>query len=404
MPYQVVFLQNGCLVAQKMLKTFGTTVIAGALGGFLYCEVKYNPESVLYTHLAIPLLHKLDPENAHNISLWFLRKGIFPRATNTEDEKMLQICLWNRKFSNCIGLAAGFDKNASVTCQLFDMGFGFVEIGSVLPKEQAGNAKPRVFRLAPQSVINRMGFNSDGATVVEARLQKMCKSQHNTLGINLGKNKTSESDEQTIEDYKHGWDRFAKYADYITINISSPNTPNLRDMQQSSKLYQLLQQLSMARESSAHKPPLLVKIAPDLNKQQLEEIAACCKQFNIDGIIVSNTTIQRPTILGTQVHATEQGGLSGAALRPLALETLKQMYKLVHGSNIRLIGVGGISTGEDAYERICHGASLVQIYTAMIYQGPAVLPRIKRELKECLKRDGFTSVEQAVGSKALVKE
>lgn len=277
------------------------------------------------------------------------------------------------------------------------MGFGFIEIGSVTPEPQFGNDKPRVFRLSEdQAVINRYGFNNDGHDKVLNRIIEVKKGNFKgKIGINLGKNKESVS---PIDDYVVGIQRFGSRADYLVINISSPNTPGLRDLQHKHYLSMLLSSVIETRNLLENRPPVFVKLAPDLTFSELKDIAdvILSKQCKIDGVIISNTTVQRPETLGS-ANKTEIGGLSGQPLRLKATEMIKDMYKLTKGQ-IPIIGVGGIFSGQDAYEKIKAGASVVQIYTSLIYEGPPIVTKIKKELAELLISDGFESVAEAVGS------
>lgn len=298
---------------------------------------------------------------------------------------------------NPIGLAAGFDKNAEAVAGLDEMGFGFIEVGSVTPEPQPGNDKPRCFRLAEDNgIINRYGFNSDGMAKVQERLKnlRLDGSFKGVLGVNLGKNKTSEN---PIEDYKKGIDALGPYCDYLVINISSPNTPGLRSMQNKRELEDLLRACVDQRNKLLKPVPLVLKISPDLNESELKDIANVVqkKGTKVDALIVSNTTISRPESL-ISGHSQEVGGLSGAPVKDLSTKVISQMFKLTKGA-VPIIGVGGIGSGQDAYEKILAGASAVQIYTAIVFQGPPVVSRIKRELSELLQNDNFSSVRDAVG-------
>ncbi|MED6207908.1 hypothetical protein PIB30_040002 [Stylosanthes scabra] len=305
------------------------------------------------------------------------------------------------KFSNPVGLAAGFDKNAEAVDGLLGMGFGFVEVGSVTPVPQEGNPKPRIFRLRQEgAIINRCGFNSQGIVAVAKRLgaqhgkRKLDETSSRSptsnndvkhggkagpgiLGVNLGKNKTSED---AAADYVQGVHTLSQYADYLVINVSSPNTPGLRMLQGRKQLKDLVKKIQAARDEmqwgDEGPPPLLVKIAPDLSKDDLEDIAAVAVALNLDGLIISNTTISRPDAVSSNPLASESGGLSGKPLFDLSTKILKEMYILTRGK-IPLIGCGGISSGEDAYKKIRAGATLVQLYTAFAYGGPALIPQIK---------------------------
>jgi dihydroorotate dehydrogenase len=344
--------------------------------------------------LARPLLGLIDPETAHRLTVRALALGLGPRQ-DAPDDPILACRLWGRDFANPLGIAAGFDKQGEAPAALFALGFGFVEIGSVTPKPQPGNPKPRVFRLTEDgSVINRYGFNSDGHDAVKARLvryRERAPRPAGPLGVNLGKNKDSAD---AAADYAAGAAAFAGLADYLVVNVSSPNTPELRALQGRAELVGLLERVRAALPTPA--PPLLLKIAPDLTEEDRRDIAATALDLALDGLIVSNTTIQRPPGLESRYRG-EAGGLSGRPLAPLALAALGAMYRLTEG-RIPLIGVGGVASGADAYRRIRAGASLVQLYTALVFDGPGLVGRIKRELAARLRADGFGAVAEAVGA------
>ena len=339
--------------------------------------------------LVAPLLRRLAPETAHNLTLWALAKGLGPRV-GEPDDPILASKLWGLEFANPIGLAAGFDKNALAPKALFDLGLGFVEIGSVTPQPQAGNPKPRVFRLpAAEAVINRLGFPSEGMAAVARRLGA---AQPGPLGINLGKNKESAS---AAADYAAGAAVLAPHADYLVINVSSPNTPGLRALQGRGELEAIIEEVRAALGSASTKP-LLVKIAPDLEAADLADVAAVARGGAVDGLIATNTTVTRPAGLQGR-HAAEAGGLSGQPLFEASTRVLGELYRLTEG-RVSLIGVGGVASGAQAYAKIRAGASLVQLYTGLIYGGPSLVGRIKQELAACLRRDGFETVSEAVGS------
>ena len=342
--------------------------------------------------LALPLLRRLQPERAHDLTILALAAGAAPRQL-AQDDPILATRLWDREFPNPVGLAAGFDKNAEVPDAMLRWGFGFVEIGTVTPRPQAGNPKPRLFRLTrDQAVINRMGFNNQGLEAVAARLAR--RRRQGVLGANLGKNRDSAD---AVADYCRGVTALGPHADYLVINVSSPNTPGLRDLQRRSEVSVLIGAVTLARNVlTGHRPPVLLKIAPDLTRQEQEDIADVALGSAIDGLIISNTTVARPADLKS-ADAPEPGGLSGAPLFEPSTRLLAEMYRLTRGT-LPLIGVGGIASGADAYAKIRAGASLVQLYTALAYHGPVLTGRIKRELAELLRRDGFGSVAEAVGS------
>jgi dihydroorotate dehydrogenase len=340
------------------------------------------------------LLRVLPPEAAHRLTLAGLAAGLGGRAPAADPPALAQR-LWGRDFPNPIGIAAGFDKEARAPDALLRLGFGFAEIGTVTPRPQPGNPKPRVFRLeADAALINRLGFNSGGLDRVVARLAGRSRrgSAGAIVGINLGKNRDSAD---LVADYAEGVRRTAALADYLVVNVSSPNTPGLRELQARGALEALLRALLAARAETGSAPPLLVKIAPDLTPEERADIAAVALVTGIDGIIVSNTTVARPPGLISS-QAGEAGGLSGRPLFAPSTAVLADMYRLT-GGGLPLVGVGGIADAEDAYTKIRAGASLVQLYTALVFAGPDLLHRIKAGLAELLRRDGFASVAEAVG-------
>jgi len=339
--------------------------------------------------LATRVLRLLPAETAHNatLALTGLASPLLPRA-GAEDAR-LAVNLLGFSFPNPIGLAAGFDKNAAVPDAMAKLGFGFVECGTVTPRPQAGNPRPRLFRLTPdRAVINRMGFNNQGMEAAARNLS--ARRGEGLVGINIGANKDSED---RVADYAKAFQRLAPLADYVTVNVSSPNTPGLRGLQNKDELTRLLDMLTEARGSG--RKPILLKIAPDLNEAALDDIAAVVLASGIEGLIVSNTTIARPALRSARAH--EIGGLSGQPLFTASTEVLRRMRMRV-GNRIVLVGVGGIGSGADAYTKIRAGASLVQLYTALVYEGPGLVRRIKRELAALLARDGFASVSGAVGA------
>lgn len=344
--------------------------------------------------LAAALLRLLPPEAAHRLTIRALAAGLVS-PLKAHADPALAIRLWGRDFPNPVGLAAGFDKDAEAVAACLRLGFGFVEIGSVTPRPQPGNPRPRLFRLAEDgAIINRMGFNSRGLGFAAARLARRDRAA-GIVGANLGKNKDSPD---AAADYAAGARALAPLADYLVINVSSPNTPGLRALQGRAALSGLVAAALAARAEAvpAAPPPLLLKIAPDLTAADRQDIAAVALESGIDGLIVSNTTIARAAGLASR-HAGEAGGLSGRPLRDPARAVLADMYRLT-GGRLPLVGVGGIADGTDAYARIRAGASLVQLYTAMVYQGPGVIRRIQRELAALLAADGFGSLADAVGA------
>ena len=344
------------------------------------------------------LLHLFAPETAHGLAIKALRAGLGP-SENSPDDPVLHTNVFGLDFPNPLGLAAGFDKNAEVPDAMLRLGFGFTEIGTITPKPQPGNPRPRVFRDTDHlAVINRLGFNGEGLDVAEARLIKrrgLHEIRTGIVGANVGKNKTTVD---AAEDYTTCIARLAPLVDYLVINVSSPNTPGLRDLQEAESLRRLLESCVAERDRSAPVgKPLLLKIAPDLDEDALAAIVETAIDQRIDGLIVGNTTVSRPADLPS-AFAGESGGLSGVPLFRLSTERLRQTYRLAKG-RMPLIGVGGISSGAEAYEKICAGASLIQLYTALIFAGPSLVARIKRDLAACLRADGFASVAEAVGTK-----
>ena len=339
-----------------------------------------------------PILSALPPETAHYLTLTALRAGLGGRARNP-DLPILAQHLWGRDFPNPIGIAAGFDKDAIVPDALLRLGFGFVEVGTVTPRPQPGNAKPRVFRLdADRALINRLGFNSGGLDGFVARLQAR-RSQAGIVGVNIGRNRDSAD---AMSDYAEGVRRTATLADYLVVNVSSPNTPGLRDLQARAVLENLLRRLLAVRAEAGASVPLLVKIAPDLSPEECADIAHVALAAGIDGIVVANTTVARPVDLRSRA-AAETGGLSGRPLFARSTALLAEMYRLTEG-RLPLVGVGGVASAADAYAKIRAGASLVQLYTALVFAGPALLGQIKAGLVELLRRDGFAAVADAVGA------
>jgi dihydroorotate dehydrogenase len=341
--------------------------------------------------LVRPLLRALPPETAHQLTLLALAAGL-GGTSRTPDPPELRQRVWGLDFRNPIGIAAGFDKDAAAPQALLRLGFGFVEVGTVTPRPQPGNPKPRVFRLeADGALINRMGFNSGGLDRVGKRMRSRPR-EIGIVGINIGRNRDSTD---PASDYVEGVLRSAPIADYLVVNVSSPNTPGLRDLQASAVLESLLRDVLAARDQSGARPPLLVKIAPDLSAAERADIAAVALATGIDGMIVSNTTIARPPELRSR-NAKEAGGLSGHPLFEPSTALLADIYRLTEGK-LPLIGVGGIASARDAYAKIRAGASLVQLYTALVFAGPALLTEIKTGLTALLRRDGFGSVAEAVG-------
>ena len=340
---------------------------------------------------AAPLLRLLEPETAHRLAIRALRAGLVPRQ-HVADDPILHQRLWGLDFANPVGLAAGFDKHAEAPDALLDQGFGFVEIGGVTPRPQPGNPRPRLFRLSEdEAVINRMGFNSEGLDAVRARLA--ARTRRGIVGVNLGKNKEQVD---AAADYVAGAVAFAPLADFLVINVSSPNTPGLRALQSRAALEDLVGQVRAALAGVKNAPPLLLKVAPDLTGDDRRDIAAVTLASGLDGLIVSNTTLARPASLRSH-HRQEAGGLSGRPLFEPSTALLGEFYRLT-GGRLPLVGVGGIASGGDAYRKVRAGASLVQLYSALVFRGPGLVAEIRRDLAAALRADGFGSLRDAVGA------
>ena len=333
-------------------------------------------------------LSRLDAEAAHGLAIRALKTGLLP-GDGRVDAPSLSTRVWGRSLPNPIGLAAGFDKNAEVADAMLAQGFGLVEIGSVTPRPQEGNPRPRLFRLSQdRGVINRMGFPGHGLEAARARLA--ARPRRGFVGVNVGANKDSTD---RAADYVIGCVALAPYADYLVCNVSSPNTPGLRNLQGRTELASLLKRV---QDAIAAKPvPLVVKIAPDATDDDLDDIVFVCRDLKLDGIIIGNTTLSRPASLKSERRG-ETGGLSGAPLAALSTEVLRKTAQRVE-RQFPLIGCGGVGSGADAYAKIRAGATLVQFYSAMVYEGPPIIRRIKDELAALLARDGFASVAHAVG-------
>jgi dihydroorotate dehydrogenase len=342
------------------------------------------------TSAVLPLLRLLDPERAHGLALRALRLGLAGQS-RTHDDPALAVSVLGRTFSNPIGLAAGFDKGAVAAKALMRLGFGFVETGTVTPRPQPGNPRPRIFRLqADRAIINRLGFNNAG---LDAYLRELAalSGRHVPLGANVGINKEGAD---PVRDYPLLIAAVAPHVDYAVINISSPNTPGLRDLQGEAQLRAIL----MAVAGVPTRPPVLVKIAPDLSHDGIAAVVENCVALGVQGLIVGNTTITRPPGLRSP-YANEAGGLSGVPLFALSNSVLAQAFLLARG-RLTLIGTGGVFSGADALTKIRAGASLVQLYTGFAYHGPALIPRLKAELTVALKQAGFARVADAVGTAA----
>jgi dihydroorotate dehydrogenase len=345
--------------------------------------------SVLHA-IATRAFHNLDPEDAHRLTIRALKAGFGPRARGRNDPA-LAVEIAGLALPSCIGLAAGFDKNAEAPDAMLAAGFGFVECGTVTPLPQAGNPRPRLFRLTEdRAVINRMGFNNEGLEAFAARLS--ARKRRGVVGANIGANKEARD---RIGDYVTGLTRLWGLADYFTVNISSPNTPGLRGLQTKAALEELLGRLSEARASMPGDYPVFLKVAPDLRDGEVQTIVQTVAAFGLDGIIVGNTTVTRTDLRSG--HKREAGGLSGAPLMALSTQVLRR-FASANDKNLVLIGVGGITSGADAYAKIRAGAHAVQLYSAMVYEGPGIVGRVKRELAQRLRADGFSSVSEARGA------
>lgn len=346
--------------------------------------------------LVRPILHRLDPEQAHHLILRTLRLG-FARSAPEPDDPILTTRVFGLDFANPVGLAAGFDKDAEVMDAMLSFGFGFVEAGTVTPRQQPGNPKPRLFRLdEDKAVINRFGFNSAGLAAFKERLRRRrSRGSAGIVGANVGKNRDTVD---AAADYERGIEELTPFADYLVVNISSPNTPGLRSLQQRKEIEALLGRALAARGRAARgdrPPPLMAKVGPDLSDEEVSDIAEAALASGVDGLIVGNTTVERPVGLKSS-HRTEMGGLSGRPLKMRADECLTSMYRHA-GGRVPIVGCGGIESGDDAYAKIRAGASLVQLYSALVFEGPGLVSRVKRELAARLRADGFASLGNAVG-------
>ena len=340
-----------------------------------------------------PFIFSLDPEKAHDLAIKSLKYNFLPQNLfQVDDEEILNTNLFGKKIQNPIGLAAGFDKSAEVYNEIFKLGFGFVEVGTITPKEQYGNEKPRMFRLEKdQALINRLGFNNDGSEIVKNRIEN--NLPNGVLGINIGPNKDTSD---MVNDFLKCAKIFFPLGDYVTINISSPNTEGLRDFHKEENLKDLLTKINQIREESNFNKSFLLKISPDLDDSFIDSIVGLSLEKNINGIILTNTTnSNRENLL--DIKKNESGGLSGKPIKNLSTNLIKKFYKQLKGK-IPIIGVGGIDSGESAFEKITSGASAVQLYTGMIYKGPTIVKEIKKELIAILREKGFKNISEAVGS------
>ena len=342
-----------------------------------------------------PFIFNFDPETAHDLAIKALKFNYLPKKMfEVENEEMLNIEVLGKHFPNPIGLAAGFDKSAEVYNSLLKLGFGFVEVGTVTPLKQLGSTKPRVFRLEEDSaLINRLGFNNDGIEIIKNRIKE--EKKNGILGINIGPNKDTKDQK---EDFCLGLKSFFDVADYITINISSPNTKNLRDFHDQEKLKELLIKLNKIKNENKIKVPLLLKVSPDISAEEIPKITDTALKNKISAIILTNTTnINRDKLISKL--GKEDGGLSGNPLKNISTEIIKKFYQELN-SKIPIVGVGGIDSGKSAYDKICAGASLLQLYTGFIYKGPTVAKDIKKDLIRILKSEGIKNIKDAIGSRA----
>ena len=341
-----------------------------------------------------PLIFKFDPETAHSLAIKSLKLNLIPNLiSENKDDPMFKTKLFGKEINNPIGIAAGFDKNAEVYNSLFKLGFGFVEVGTVTPLEQYGNPKPRVFRLVEdQALINRLGFNNSGAKKISSRIRSNLNK--GLLGINIGPNKDTTD---RVNDYLVGLKTFHDIADYITINISSPNTENLRDFHDEEKFNELINLIQKEKVNLKSKIPIVVKISPDISEDQIVVISKILLDRKVSAIIVSNTTAKNREKLN-DILKHQKGGLSGKPLEEESNKLISKFHKLLKGK-IEIIGVGGVDSGESAYKKFLAGASYVQLYTGMVFQGPTIVGKIKKELKEILISEGVKNIKEIIGNK-----
>jgi dihydroorotate dehydrogenase len=338
------------------------------------------------------LIFKIDPELAHNLAIKSLKLNLVPNLFDeNREDPMFKSTLFGKEIDNPIGMAAGFDKNAEVYQSLFKLGFGFVEVGTVTPLAQYGNPKPRVFRLVKdQALINRLGFNNIGAKNVSTRIRS--NSNKGLLGVNIGPNKDSED---RLKDYLVGLKTFHDVADYITINISSPNTENLRNFHEETKFNELLNSIEKEKNKLNSQVSIVVKISPDILEDKIDLISKILLEHKVSAIIISNTTINNRENL-QDITKHQKGGLSGKPLEEISNKLIAKFYRLLNGK-IKIIGVGGVDSGESAYKKFSAGASFVQLYTGMVFQGPSIVGKIKKELKEILINEGVENFEEIIG-------
>jgi len=342
------------------------------------------------------LIFKVDPEKAHTLAIKSLKLNLIPSVFDeNKNDPIFQSTIFEKNLDNPIGMAAGFDKNAEVYNALFKLGFGFVEVGTITPLKQYGNPKPRVFRLVEdEALINRLGFNNHGAEIVKNRIKQNKKL--GLLGINIGPNKDSSD---RLNDYLIGLKTFYDDADYITINISSPNTENLRSFHEGNKLQELLKSIMKERKNLKSNVPIAVKVSPDINEEQVSKITEILLEHEIKAIIVSNTSEATRDKLGN-IQRYQKGGLSGKPIEEKSNILINKFYKLLKGK-IKIIGVGGVDSGQAAYDKFMAGADFIQLYTGMVFKGPNIAGIIKKDLKELLIRDGVKNYTEIIGNKTL---
>ena len=341
------------------------------------------------------LIFKLDPEKAHTLAIKSLKYKLVPNLfKERENDSLLKTKLFNKDLKNPIGMAAGFDKNAEVYNQLFKLGFGFVEVGTITPLSQYGNSKPRVFRLVDdEALINRLGFNNHGAQNILDRIKR--NSKNGILGINIGPNKDTEN---RLEDYLSGLRVFYEIADYITINISSPNTENLRNFHDQTRLEELLKEIKKEKVNLKSKIPIVVKIAPDISDHEIEKISEVLINNQVEAVIISNTSdATREKLIDIQKH--QKGGLSGKPIEDKSNLLINKFYKLIK-NKIKIIGVGGIDSGQSAYNKFLAGADYIQLYTGMVFKGPNIANIIKNELCRLLLKEGVKNFTEIIGNKS----
>ena len=339
-----------------------------------------------------PLIFKFSPEVAHSLAIKALKSNLIP-SNKVEEKSILKTKLFGKKIKNPIGVAAGFDKNAEVYNPLFNLGFGFVEVGTITPEAQYGNPKPRVFRLEEdRALINRLGFNNSGSEEISSRIKK--DLANGFLGINIGPNKDTEN---RVEDYLKCFRKFYNLGDYITINISSPNTKNLRDFHNKNELEELLEAIQKEKSKLKSNIPIAVKISPDIENDKVENVAEILIKYFVDIAIISNTSdVNRENL--KNINKLEKGGLSGKPIEKKSNDLIKIFYKMI-GKNIKIIGVGGVDSGKSVMEKLLNGASLVQLYTGMVYNGPNIASKISNELNYILKNQGIKNISEIIGTK-----